>query len=113
MPRSSRRAIHGSWSNAVTISEQPPPVARGEARPGALHPGSGTRSTPPASRCFSRCNWFILLCAVMAFIGIRAAVIRREERKLQVARFGATTISTSAAPVHCGPDTCGDREGSA
>ena len=34
-------------------------------------------------------NWFILLCAVMAFIGIRAAVIPREERQLQ-ARFGAS-----------------------
>jgi protein-S-isoprenylcysteine O-methyltransferase Ste14 len=34
-------------------------------------------------------NWFILLCAVMAFIEIRAAVIRREERELQ-ARLGAS-----------------------
>jgi protein-S-isoprenylcysteine O-methyltransferase Ste14 len=25
-------------------------------------------------------NWFMLRCAVVAFIGVRAAVIRREER---------------------------------
>ena len=57
-------------------------------------------------------NWFMLLCAVMAFIGIRAAVISPEERSSRRDSAPAT-INTSAAPVHCGPGTCGDREGSA
>ena len=34
-------------------------------------------------------NWFILLCAAMALVGIRIAVVPREERELR-ARFGAS-----------------------
>jgi len=45
-------------------------------------------------------NWFILLCAVMAIIGIPTAIIRCEQRELH-ARFGASYdqyISRSGAP---------------
>jgi hypothetical protein len=57
-------------------------------------------------------NWFILLCAVMAFIGIRAAVIRAKNAS-STRDSGSATINTSAAPVQRGLDPCGDREGSA
>ena len=43
-------------------------------------------------------NWFMLLCAVLVFIEIRAAVIRREGRKLQV-RFAASCDWCDVAPT--------------